>query len=718
MTALSIQPTFPIFTDIDGQPLEAGYIWIGTANLNPITNPILVYWDAALTLPAAQPIRTIGGYPVNSGTPARLYVNSDYSIQVQNRNGSVVYSAPAATERLSGVVIEVDSTDVSFIQAGTGAVARTARAKMRDVVSVKDFGAVGDGVADDTAAIQAAINAASAVYVPAGTYIVNVVTLDANTELHGDGSSSIIKQSASFAGGSQGSLYVNSGAAGSQVSNIVIRDLRIEGTNIAAPVFSEFKHLVSLNGVKNVLVANVEFVGFQGDGLYIGSGNIGGQERHNYNVTVRNCTFDGVNAENRNGVSIIDCDNATIEDCYFVNTTKTGMPGSIDCEPDANAFHVIRNIAIRGNRFVGGNEAAIALLLQDQSSLTTPHENFLIEGNFIQKPKGFNFNGENVSLGDNTISYGVLFLRNTIKGSDTPFIIDGARGLTLQENTFEESQFAAELGYVTGNFDCALIGNTFYRCGQNNVSGTRGLYIRTATRITLENNSFVDCGRADGSAGRSIEFVSGTSGSYIYLRNNEFSSPTGRTNYVIFASGYTFNNGTNEDLNNKYLFSSNNDFIANYSTRSAAPSSGTWAVGNIVYNSNPSSSGIVYWLCTAAGSPGTWQAIRISPFRRLISRNYAVSENFDASQYDIFSLNIQANPALTYNAPTGGTVGQELTIRVRNISGGVMGAITWDAAFKLSAWTNPANGFSRSITFVYDGTNWIEISRTAADVPN
>jgi len=156
MTALSIQPTFPIFTDIDGQPLEDGYIYIGVTNLPPIGNPITVYWDAALTLAAAQPIRTLGGYPMNSGTPARLYVNSDYSIQVQNKNGSVVYSAPAATERLSGVVIEVDATDVSFIQAGTGAVTRTAQAKMRDVVSVTDFGAVGDGVTDDIAAFQAA----------------------------------------------------------------------------------------------------------------------------------------------------------------------------------------------------------------------------------------------------------------------------------------------------------------------------------------------------------------------------------------------------------------------------------------------------------------------------------------------------------------------------------------------------------------------------------
>ena len=152
MPALSIQPPFPIFTDTDGQPLENGYIWIGTANQNPITNPITAYWDAALTVTAAQPIRTLNGYPANAGTPARLYVNSDYSIQVQNKNGSVVYSAPAATERLSADL-------VTFIQAGSGAVTRTAQAKMRDVVSVLDYGADPTGVADSSTAVQAAIDA-------------------------------------------------------------------------------------------------------------------------------------------------------------------------------------------------------------------------------------------------------------------------------------------------------------------------------------------------------------------------------------------------------------------------------------------------------------------------------------------------------------------------------------------------------------------------------
>jgi hypothetical protein len=93
MSALSVQPPYPAFADADGQPLDDGYIWIGTVNLNPITNPIVAYWDSAKTITAVQPIRTSGGYPVYQGTPSRIYTASDYSIQVQNKNATVVYTS-------------------------------------------------------------------------------------------------------------------------------------------------------------------------------------------------------------------------------------------------------------------------------------------------------------------------------------------------------------------------------------------------------------------------------------------------------------------------------------------------------------------------------------------------------------------------------------------------------------------------------------------------
>ena len=62
------------------------------------------------------------------------------------------------------------SSLVGHIASGTGATARTVQSKLRDTVSVKDFGAVGNGVADDTAAIVAACAASNSIDFPTGTY--------------------------------------------------------------------------------------------------------------------------------------------------------------------------------------------------------------------------------------------------------------------------------------------------------------------------------------------------------------------------------------------------------------------------------------------------------------------------------------------------------------------------------------------------------------------
>jgi hypothetical protein len=87
----------------------------------------------------------------------------------------------------------VSSADqIAWTQAGAGAVGRTVQAKLREFVSVKDFGAVGDGATDDTAAFTAAIAALSigtlygatrrsALYIPAGVYLLSSNLLFAET---------------------------------------------------------------------------------------------------------------------------------------------------------------------------------------------------------------------------------------------------------------------------------------------------------------------------------------------------------------------------------------------------------------------------------------------------------------------------------------------------------------------------------------------------------
>jgi len=101
------------------------------------------------------------------------------------------------------------ATNVSFTQAGAGAVERTVETKLNESVSVKDFGATGDGTTDDTAAIQAAIDATELsntgiVHFPPGNYKISAtLTLsDIGVILRGNGGiSSITKITATHTTG-------------------------------------------------------------------------------------------------------------------------------------------------------------------------------------------------------------------------------------------------------------------------------------------------------------------------------------------------------------------------------------------------------------------------------------------------------------------------------------------------------------------------------------
>jgi hypothetical protein len=94
-----------------------------------------------------------------------------------------------ANVNISGAI---NATKLNFLQAGTGAVARTVDSKLKDTVSVKDFGAVGDGTIDDTAAIQAAINSLPSrggiVIFPAGIFRTTAkITIKSFTTIQGAG---------------------------------------------------------------------------------------------------------------------------------------------------------------------------------------------------------------------------------------------------------------------------------------------------------------------------------------------------------------------------------------------------------------------------------------------------------------------------------------------------------------------------------------------------
>jgi hypothetical protein len=142
---------------------------------------------------------TLSTAPESTGGNLQVYIdgvhqeNSAYSV-----SGSVVTftAAPpinSAIEVVAFATGSIGSTTadlVTYIPAGTGAVQTTVQTKLRESVSVKDFGAVGDGVTDDTAAIQAAIDYALTTggicYIPAGVFaIASTIKIGSGINLYG-----------------------------------------------------------------------------------------------------------------------------------------------------------------------------------------------------------------------------------------------------------------------------------------------------------------------------------------------------------------------------------------------------------------------------------------------------------------------------------------------------------------------------------------------------
>lgn len=174
-----------------GRPVFNGSIYVGEPDTDPTIpsnqKSISVIEEDGTVVPVSQPVNTgAGGVPLYNGSPVQLQVDGEYSLAVLNGSGSQVYYLASGFKNIL-------SSEVLYNQGDAGAVDRTVESKLQESVSVKDFGAVGDGVTDDAVAIQAAIDANSGktitldgsyaisdtIYLTRGTRLLGVGNVDA-----------------------------------------------------------------------------------------------------------------------------------------------------------------------------------------------------------------------------------------------------------------------------------------------------------------------------------------------------------------------------------------------------------------------------------------------------------------------------------------------------------------------------------------------------------
>lgn len=386
------------------------------------------------------------------------------------------------------------------------------------------------GRRDSSPALQRALSSGKPVYVPDGNFIVGSVVLPAGANVYGPGT---LRQ----ASGALRLFEVDSGFAdiARNVRGITLRGLTLLGR--AEPDgFLEHAHLFAACGVSSLLIEDVRFVGFRGDGIYLGSGFAPRVERHNVDVVIRRCLFDGINRQNRNGVSAIDCDGLVIEDCQFRNCTAPNMPGAIDLEPNDNPWHVIQRVRIRRNRFTanGGNSGQFAVHVP--SAVRVTPQDILVEENEFA---GYRGTGSDVTFHvrrrlDSADRDTMLRVTNNRgRAGYRPIRIYSGRHVVIEGNVWEDYAANAQLGHVasTDYVDGVVVrNNRFVRCGSTG-AGRYGLSVFSGRDLTIEANRFVDCG--DGSPGSyALQFNRGATRGLKVL-GNEFTAPNGKTRVAM-----------------------------------------------------------------------------------------------------------------------------------------------------------------------------------------
>jgi len=225
-TSLATPPKLQFF-DLNGAPLSGGKLYTYVAGT---TTPQASYTDYGGATANTNPVilDSRGEASVWLDTPLykmALYDSTNVLIWTVDNIGGFATLAQLAASGGSALV--------GYLPAGTGAVATTVQTKLQESVSVKDFGAKGDGTTDDTTAIQAAINAVAVaggvLYFPPGTYKhVTQLVFKNNIEYRGSGYQSC---RLNYTGTSDG-VVIQNPINSSTLANIYISGIYFNGANI------------------------------------------------------------------------------------------------------------------------------------------------------------------------------------------------------------------------------------------------------------------------------------------------------------------------------------------------------------------------------------------------------------------------------------------------------------------------------------------------------
>lgn len=377
-----------------------------------------------------------------------------------------------------------------------------------------DFGVTGDGLTNDTAALQAAINASTGgvLYLPAGVYLCSTLTLVANLTLIGAGQNNTIIRS--------NGTVVDSFVAGLSTDYVTVQDLQIDFADISS------------------VVATSAF-GFFNSNF----------------VAVRNCS---IVKFNKLGVGLNSCRNFWIQDCYIARTTPDaqGVNESI-LTTETNTYQTTQygwiqnNVCVNsgmllqgGYLFVDNNTvdgwrygAGIGVA-QTASTIFNVLSNNHIIGNYA----GLDSDGL-TNKGIECWGGGTRIFGNVIRSASGPGIFVGGQRVIVEGNIiYNNNTYTAETpsgGIVLGYYDATYNSN----------------------KTVLVGNNCFDTLAASGTQQYGVVVGTSVSGVYIaanYLDNNKLGPILVQSNSSTSYIGTSFTNSATATLGTIANGASNN----------------------------------------------------------------------------------------------------------------------------------------------------------------
>lgn len=444
------------------------------------------------------------------------------------------------------------------------------------VVNILDYGAVADynennpgSGTDNSSAIQAAVDAANAkstngaVYIPAGAYkILTAISVPYGVSIFGDGGTATVLHC-------EGCNGLDFTTFGYSIGSMFYEDFGLTastGTNFAAVQSVNSPTSITQDGLN---FSRMRFYGW--NQCFVLSST--------WNTTISTCRAENINnfatlAQGNGQAVIVKFTNNNIN--YASGGNGTGNKYAIDI---VNTTGFTEAVYLSQNSIYGFQ---ICLNIDQATFVDIVSNDFSASVKaiaFVTSAGGYNISNNYIEVsGSGTGIFGAA------QGSET---VDTRT--SIQSNYFIGTATAAtgiqlNTAVATYQWNAIIRDNTFTGFAGNDIL------------LYSPGKTLVDNNRCMSTAPTNSIYVGGVGGSLVILTNNYFR----KLLYVDVAADFT---GGKLILQNNV---ENNTFQA--LKQAVAPTTGTWRVGDIVYNSAPAAAGYIGFVCTVAGTPGTWNS--------------------------------------------------------------------------------------------------------------